>query len=711
MTHPTARRAGSGLAAVAACALAIPTAAAAGPTIEVPASWNQPHTASAGSWWTTTDAGNTVQGKANADYPSLAHLTSAYCNPYGPATQLVGARLTRVRWHANANDMFAYVRFLTPAGIDLGVTGGLTSLLSTRRYLYDYAPEGVNLQLGAGNVTTDAYSFPGGQCVHGGVLFNGAGSNGVVDTPGWTPLVTNRLDAVVVEDLQGPQATSPTSWSSWITGDHAPIEWDQADNQFNRGTTGASVVGGASVDLGNPPDGHAGAWVGVGSLADGQQRICAYRTAGTGYPAAQACAAFKLDRNDPAPPTVALSPDAASGWTSQDVTIQTAATADGSGSGWDRNQFSVDGGPWTDGPADFTRTAEGAASVRARAVDKAGRVSAPSAARTVRIDRTPPIAPDTSAWTAAPTPDAYRKTVALPTLADLVSGLARVEVQVNSDAAGGQAEAAFVAAGHVTDPGGTPTVGIDLSGQAGGTHATRIVATDRAGNTAMFPGPPVTLPPAVTLTSAGGTFHATSVRADGQVATKLVGGRVVPVVRGVYNRRFVLRAHLQLPDGTALAGAPVELRDSAGRYVTGARTDAAGNIVIASRATIGGAWTINQVGRADRLPVVYLEVRPIVTVRMSVATRSGVRRLSVTGRVIPQAGMPGKVLQLQWRDPATRAWRPAVNGRVGANGRFRLGYGFRRPGGYRVAFRVVLPRDTGWPYLPAVSRTVGVRVP
>ena len=706
------RRVGRAVGALGAIvALSVPASASTAPTIEVAAGWNQPVGATAGGYWTTTDGGTTIQGKANADYPALANLQTGYCDPYGAGTQIVGASLTRVRWHANANDMSAYMRFLTPAGVDLGVAGGLTSLLSTRRYLYNYAPEGINLQLPTANVTSDRYTFPGGQCVHAGVLFNGAGSDGVTDTPGWTPLVTSRLDTVTIEDLQGPSVTGPTSWATWITGDQAPIEWDQSDNGFNRGTTGASVVGGGTADLGDAANGHLGQWVGVGGLADGQHDICAYRTAGTGYAAASACTVFKLDRTDPSAPAITLTPDTAGGWTNQDVTIQTQATGDGTGSGWDRNQFSIDGAPFADGPSSFTRTAEGAVTLTARAVDKAGRVSGPSASRVARIDHTPPQAAASPGWIAAPTANPRIVTVSLPTLTDGVSGLATVDVLVNADPNGGQADAAFGLAGSVANPTGDVAVTLDLAGLDAGIHATRIVATDRAGNRLVAPGPAVSVPVGATITvTGGGALHVTELRSDVQIANRLVGGRIVPVVRGNYNRRFVLRGHLQQADGAAEAGAGVELRDSFGRYVTGARTDATGNFAIPARATVGGVWTLNRVGQTDRIPAAVLEVRPLVQVRMAMARGGGVRRLVVTGRLIPQAGAAGKAVQLQWLDDRARAWRPAANGRVGQHGRFRLTYRFRRPGGYTVAFRLTVPRDNGWPYLATTSRVVKVRV-
>lgn len=984
------------------------SSALAGPVVEVGASWTA-ITGQAGPF-TTPDGGNTITAPGGgASIPVGSHLQTQYCNQYGPGTQLVGAHVRRVRWQATSSDIFGYMRIQGPDGIDLH-----------NRYLYN---QGIALEMQKDTVYDDDVNFAAGQCFYGGIYANNTTSN-----LGFTTLVTNQIQGVKVEDLQGPAVTGPTSSGAWLTGDAAPIEWDQSDNNFLRGNTYAQVVGGGTADLGDAGNGHVGAWVGVGALTDGQHQICASRAAQSGHWAtAGACTVFKLDRTDPGAPSISLSPDSGGEWTSQDVTIATAQTADGTGSGWNRNQLNLNGGGWNDSPAGVTRTTEGSVSLTARAIDNAGRVSGPSTARVVRIDKTNPtaavsiasqttpglvtlakdttgdalsglkkfavhlgaadgpvvatndaeltgigqsvpakdvgatkfylvaednagntataasatvrldsIAPaaalqttpagwikdfgvtglvdnrlsatvtdnvadglglvevqirqgvgawqnmatynqpgspdlgqgqhlfapsltglaltdgnaeirvvahdptfntlmgaspiqavkidltspdasDTSEWTSVPTgiPGAYK--LMLPTLTDATSGLAKVEVLVNSNPAGGQAEAGFSVAGSVSDPTGTVAVTADAAVLTAGIHATRIRATDRAGNAFITSGPvisldkdvPVVTPVAIsgtgvvsfTLFDAGGfgacpvtielngpatnaawqtmftqaagtlpvnfsyqlpmsglangdyqvrtsvcdaagntarqvktfswtggpnvavpgapgagsstvlNYQLTQLTADGQTATRLVSGRILPVVRGIYNRPFVLRGHMQRPDGTALGGLGVELRDSSGRYITGARTDAAGSFTIPARATIGGVWTVNQVGQAERAGAALLEVTPIVRVAMNVTrgARSG-RKLTITGRLIPQAGAYNKAIQLQWNDPVTGKWRPAVNGRVAKNGRFRMVYQFRRPGGYKVAFRVAVPTDNGWPYLATNSRVVTLTV-
>ena len=983
--------------------------ALAGPVVDVGASWTS--ISSQSGPFTTPDGGNTITAPGGGgSIPAGSHLQTLYCNQYGANTQLVGATVRRVRWHATANDITAFMRIQGPDGVDLH-----------NRYLYNQllAPE---MQKDA--IYDDAVTFPAGQCFYGGIYAGSTTTN-----LGFTTLVTNQIQSVKVEDLQGPAVANPTSSTQWFTGNVANIEWDQSDNQFLRGNTFAQIVGGGTTDLGDTANGHVGTFVGVGSLTDGQHQICAHRSAQSAlWAIASACTVFKLDRTAPGIPAIALTPDTGGGWTNQDVTITTAQTGDGTGSGWNRNQLNIGGAGWTDGPLSVVRTTEGDTAVTARAVDAAGLVSAQSQSRQIRIDKTPPtavltvagqsgpglvslstgatadalsglksfavhlgtsngpivatsapelvdigqaapatnagttkfvlvaqdnagntatatsptvrldaiapsatlapvasgwvrdfalapgadnrlsvalsdntpdglglvevqmrqgtaawqnvavynqppgpilaqgqhhLAPDVTAaaivdgqaevrvvahdltfpslqtatdpqtvridrvspdasdlsgWSASPAGLAGRYTLTLPTLADATSGLASVEVFANSNPSGLQTEAGFVLAGATQDPTGTVTVTADLSGLAAGIHATRIRATDRAGNVYVTSGPVVVLDTAAptvgpvaisgngvvtfTLSDAGGfgacpvlielngpgtnaawrnvfeqaagTLPAgfsfqlpmsgmvngdysvrttvcdaagntsvqtkvftwaggpslsvpasanalpptpivhnqiTQLSADGQVSTRLVGGRILPVVRGIYNRPFVLRGQLQRPDGTALVGAGLELRDSSGRYITGGRTDSLGAFAIPARATIGGVWTVNQVGQSDRMSAALLEVTPIVGVTMKMTRGTGgSRKLVVTGRLTPQAGAYNKALQLQWRDPANGRWRPAVNGRVAKNGRFRIVYQFRRPGGYRVTFRVAVPTDNGWPYLATNSRGVTLRV-
>jgi len=82
----------------------------------------------------------------------------------------------------------------------------------------------------------------------------------------------------------------------------------------------------------------------------------------------------------------------------------------------------------------------------------------------------------------------------------------------------------------------------------------------------------------------------------------------------------------------------------------------------------------------------------------------------VAGTVLP--AVSGKLVQLQYLDPGRgwRLWRQATTGR---GGRFTIAR-LLRPNPLAPRFtlrvRVAVPADVGWPYAPATTRPVAVRV-
>lgn len=82
-------------------------------------------------------------------------------------------------------------------------------------------------------------------------------------------------------------------------------------------------------------------------------------------------------------------------------------------------------------------------------------------------------------------------------------------------------------------------------------------------------------------------------------------------------------------------------------------------------------------------------------------------RVGQLGAALPPGG---KLVQIQFLDG--RSWRPAVKlGRTDARGRFRIRYRFRRISRpTRIHFRILIPAESGWPYLTGASpvRTVHV---
>jgi Bacterial Ig-like domain len=1003
----TTRRA-AGLAAALATLAVGAGSAVAGPTLDAGAAWTgTSDQAGAGRIFAEPNA---IYGAFGAQLQVGDRHGHRYCNQFGPGTQIVGALVKRIRW--NTQSVGAYMRLLTPGG-ELG-----------RR---------LNDQMVVGQHYDEWFTFPGGQCFDSELFSNGTTLLGTA----WRPTYTDQLMNVRVEDVQGPAVSAPGVPTGWVTDASLPVSWSSSDNGLFRAGTGAFAIGGGSADLGDPGDGPIAAGVPVGALADGPQTACSYRD-GVGWARAQACVGFRLDRTPPAAPAIALSPDAAGGWSNTPVTVTTAATADGTGSGWSRNQFEVNGGGWADSPAVFVRSEEGTATLAARAVDGAGLVSATSAPRVVRIDRTPPVAQlsvaaapapglvtlsrgqtadalsglrswsvrlggadgplvadtaaglaavgqsapaanagtvrftlvatdnagntasattapvrldavaptpqllevpsgwvrdfaatpagdtrlrvaladnlpdgvgmvdvqarqdagpwitiaafnrpgspslgqgthllgpslagsgladgpaelrvvahdptfpalegatpaqgvrldltspeagDPGAWSAAPAGTPGMVQVSLPTLVDRTSGLASVEVMVNTDPSGGAAQSGFVRGGLAAGLAGTPRATLDLASFAEGVHATQVRATDLAGNVLVMPGPPVSLdrlppviaglavdadtglvtfgladgvglgacpatiellgpgtggafqqvfaqaagslgpkvawplpmggmapgdyqvrvtvcdaagnrasqiarfawapprpvpaaasaasaaggPPGPSLVAPAGAANAVvavDVHATSQVATRLVRGVLVPVVRTRYGRVVRLTGRLQRPDGTPWAGVGIELRDTAGRHLAGGRTDGGGRFALRARAGFGGVWTLSVVGAPGAQPAAVLEVTPIVTARTRIARTRTAQRLTVSGRLQPAAGAFGKAVQLQWRDARGR-WRPLANGLVARNGRFAIRYVFRRPGPYTVKVRVSVPREIGWPFLATATRPVTLRV-
>ena len=602
------------------------------------------------------------------------HIQTRWCTPHA-GTRITAATVRRVRFNGLAA---MNMRLQDSAGTDLFTrdVGGMSD-----DGVYD---DGA------------AFQAPG-PCVYGGVYQRATQAMAHGDL-----LIHNELVSVQLEDLQGPAVSGATA-PTWVTGDTASIEWDSSDNTLFRGSTGARVEGGGTIDAGDQANGHHRLAVPVGALPDGTgRRICAYRAA-PGWATAEQCTAFNLDRNPPTVPTITLTPDAGGGWTNHDVHVVIGGSSD-TGSGVAGYERSENGGAWVPSPATFSVTADAEITYRVRAVDGVGRVSAESPAKTVRVDKTPPVAKIEVEQTGAP--GVVR--VSKATTRDALSGLKRFEVRLHN------AQGTVVA----DDDAELSNVG------APGTPAYRagkaklvLVVYDAAGNTATaatreldFGSPSGgdagnRTSPGVVVVDGGAQriFHTTDLRIPKQRGVRQVDERVVPVVRRDYNGQVVLTGTLRHPDGTPMPVEGLELRDSVGRYVQGRRTDGAGRFRFAVKAGIGNRWTVNLVGQPGaRQAVAWFEVKPRVNVRMRMVSLRGRNHLVVTGRLVPAVGSYGKGIQLQWADEAGR-WRPAVNARIGEDGAIRLVYGFRKPGGYAIKFRVTAPADNGWPFLAGTS--------
>ncbi len=689
----------SALASVAGIvSLCIVHSAAAGPIRWESASWNQPVATTPGGWFTSTDRGTTVIGRADAAYPSQAYLEAKYCTPFGGDTHLVGMRITRTRWHSTAKDMNGSVVVFTPQRRYRGVQGGLSGQSTTQRFLKNQVIDGVDLELKARTPLSDTYRFPGGSCVASRVAVRG-NDDRVVDTPGFMPHVSQRLTGVLVEDLRGPSVAQVAVPAGWITDDSMVASWNSADNAYRRGTTGVRVVGGGASDRGNLLNGRHTATVSLGSVSDGRNEVCAYRR-GSGWAESRVCSTILVDRTNPEVPPVALAPVSAA-YVPGPVTVMSGPAQDGAGSGWSHNELRVDGGDWHRATGNDEIATDGEHTVEVRAVDRAGRAGAPSALHTVRIDRTPPTVDNLHA-------DGTTGILSWSMTDAIGFGACPVVVRMSGPGTNGALITAAERAAASFTPGSAQLM-LPVGALANGLYDVVLSVCDGAGNrqsvgtTLRWTGNPDGV-----LIGSWARFVTARISSPGTRLRRLVGGTPVPRVRRVVNRAFEMTGRLRRPDGSAFSHVAMEVRDSRGRYRGGFRTGATGLFRLRTRAVIGGAWTIGPVGSRFRRPVAWLEVRPVVRTRSRMT--SGRRVLVVDGRMTPGLGVRGKAVGLQWYDTVSHRWRPVALRRLNRLGRFRFVYRFTRPGRYSLTVRVIVPRDSGWPYLTAYSRLMRVDV-
>lgn len=284
-----------------------------------------------------------------------------WCTPY-EATEVVGFNYVAARWHE---------------GLGNGVQLQEEDTNGVVRYVDDSTvPRGVIAGFGPG---TGRYTMSPSRCIAVKTVVRSR----LTTAAAWTI----DLASVELRDLQGPAVSAVEVPGGWLTGDRMPFAVVTSDNAFNRGLVTTSVNGGAETHGTDPANGRITADTDVSSLPDGAHTFTVIRRA-NGWADATGSVTFRVDRNAPGTPSLSV---ATGDWISATgVWVESPATGDGNGSGWHRNQFSVDGGPWTDGPNAFSFGAEGQHSVRVRAVDVAGHVSPPSDPQTTRIDRTPP---------------------------------------------------------------------------------------------------------------------------------------------------------------------------------------------------------------------------------------------------------------------------------------------------------------------------------
>jgi len=498
-----------------------------------------------------------------------------YCTPYGPGTAIVGYRYLLGRWHPSQGD-------------------GLVILENHERGTYATHTDGSLIQGGAagyGPWQGAAATVPATSCIGVQVVARR-------EVKG-TLTYTVDLQRVAIQDQHGPWVGAATTPPGWVTGDAVPVQWTQGDNAFNRGTTSADVPGGGHVDLGDRPDGAVAALVPVGGLPDGTHLVTVQRSA-PGWSLRTASVPFRLDRTDPATPELQVHTEA---WTNADGVRVSAGPSADSGSGWQRNEFRVGDGPWGERGAVWELPTAGVHEVRVRAVDAAGRVSAPSPARVIRIDRTPPaIGP--LEIDAGP-PSGPRVRVAITDRGGAGVGECRAVLGVDPEGPGGAVTLADLPARVLT-----PEAEIDLPMRSlpPGAYDLRVETCDAAGNRATrsaaftWRGEPAA-PPAP---GAGAPAPALAPVVTRSVAAP-AGGRVTLVapVRLVARRGrgAVLTGRLLRNGVPVAAGTRVALLPPRGLPVAVGRVTSGGRLVIRFRPRAAGRWHVRVADVAATFPV------------------------------------------------------------------------------------------------------------
>jgi hypothetical protein len=228
-------------------------------------------------------------------------------------------------------------------------------------------------------------------------------------------------------------------------------------------TSAGAVTTERSVD-GGTWQAVTGTSVTISSLADGEHTISIRVTDVAGHTASDSVTVLV----DTTAPTVDVTTPTDGATVGVDVTVEWTAS-DGSGSGVETVEVSIDGGAWTVASGSshaFTDLALGQHTVDVRATDFAGNEGTGSVTFTVMVDTTPPTVSITSPTNGASLPSSS-VTVTWAASDGSGSGIDTVEVKLNS--------------GTWTP---VTTSSRAFTGLAEGSHTVSVRVTDNAGNTA-----------------------------------------------------------------------------------------------------------------------------------------------------------------------------------------------------------------------------------
>ena len=547
----------------------------------------------------------------------------------------------------------------------------------------------------------------------------------------------NAASVVVRFDDSPPGDVAPEEPAGWISDDELPLR-----QPIERAAAGGpSGVGGYAVAVSSAgparpcaaevcepselavaggPDSRIAP---VGYLPEGSHWVSAVAASGARLSSLRPGSTLvRVDRSDPET-TVSGVP---AGWVSRPVTVIAKSADELSGMAADPGRD--DGNPVTviapEGqspyvsPGDesrFTIATEGVTRVSYWAMDLAGNVNdgrlgpagerhRPPGTTTVRIDSTPPQL----SFVAQENPAVPEMVTALAE--DGLSGVESGRIEIRR--IGGSGPFRRLDTKLSGDRLGARVPSDDLKS---GVYELRAWAVDRAGNTgttvsredgsAMVLTLPLKRPVSVSLRHLGRKAKAKRITVSGSKTATLTGRVRYSGGPGIAGARLSVEQRFASGSRRGLIRRRV-VCDGTGRFVFRLRRGPSRSI----RVTYGGTdLTARAVSRKLGLSVhggISLRLSPGVlrnggrtTMRGSVASR---------GAILPAGG---KLVAIQYYDPARSRWRPVEVLRADRKGRFRYSYRFRTiTSAQRILFRAVSLPEAGWPYLPSTSRPGSVIV-
>ena len=539
----------------------------------------------------------------------------------------------------------------------------------------------------------------------------------------------NAVSATVHLDFQQPTVSfSGPSQSEWLSGAQTVTPTGSEAQALSGIASVACTVDGGQADV------TTGASQPIHINSDGTHTISCTATTGAGVKGPAATYTVHIDSQ---PPGVSFTGGPSqSAWATTAQTIHVLAQDQSGLSGVKQIACTLDGQTtsYAAAAAQITVQPPGG-ELTCRAQDNAGNWSAPQAWNFL-IDGTPP----TGAFLPADPSNPASVTV---DVADSGSGIAGGQVQIEAGSGWQNLQTSYDAAA------GTLTATVPDNGTLpDGTYQLRALVWDVAGNEATITNDPLTArPAAVTLPLriptqliVGAAQARTTIchlrrrllghRGVGRhraLASRLARScaRVrVPHATGAVRLRYgesaAVHGLLQTIDGTALPGKTITITSQAAGWrasSTGSlTTDSAGRFSYILPAGASRTVTFSYGGDAILRPSLATQTIAVVghsTIMVGRRVRVGAR-LRISGRLAGGFVPPGGVLiQLWYRVRDVPAGFAPFEHAIATNsaGRWSISFPVSRGArGYTYLFRAVIPRQSGWPFLTTVTRTVARRV-